>query len=364
MRKSYLMIISVGIMLILSFGILQAQPIFDLQLVVERNDAMNGGFFDVKIQMKANNGTFELGSSNLVFDYNNGGLTNPMLLTGHNFNGGNYNTMTVTEPVSGRASTNIELFVTNNGQTVTSTFMDVATIRFEITTFTQTSGMFWRMSAPNATTVFMDDEAAQVEEGTLVGLDVSLPVELASFTVNVGEGSVVLNWTTASETNNLGFDVERSPDGTEFQKVGFVEGNGTTTTPQQYEFEDDLSEPGTYSYRLKQIDLDGTFEYSSVIEATITGPQDFTLAQNYPNPFNPETNIRYEVPVASKVTLVIYNILGEKIRTLVDEEKPIGQHSVLWDSRDDYGRNVGSGVYFYRMTADNFSKTMKLTLIK
>jgi len=345
----------------------QAQT-YDLMVSQVRNDATNGGFFDVKIQIVSISGTFEMGTSNLVFSYNDAALSTPTLMTAHNFSGGNYSTMTISEPnpqgVS-VVSTNIVFpDPAQAGTNVSSSFMDVATIRFTITDMSSTSKIAWRDTSPNSTTILSGNPPQEVSARMMMGLDVSLPVELASFTANVDAGSVLLKWTTASETNNLGFDVERSPDGTEFQKVGFVEGNGTTTIPQQYEFEDDISAPGTYSYRLKQIDFDGAFEYSSIIEATIAGPQDFALEQNYPNPFNPETHIRYEVPVASKVTLAIYNLMGEKIRTLVDEEKPVGQHSVLWDSKDDYGRNVGSGVYFYRMTADNFSKTMKLTLIK
>ncbi|MFQ5751469.1 MAG: FlgD immunoglobulin-like domain containing protein [bacterium] len=191
-----------------------------------------------------------------------------------------------------------------------------------------------------------------------------VPVELSSFTASVFDGNVRLNWTTHTETNNLGFTVERSENGTEFQEIGFVEGKGTTVIPQEYFFEDKNLAPGTYFYRLKQIDLDGAFEYSDVINATVLAPKEFALSQNYPNPFNPETTIRYELPISTHVILKIYNILGEEVRTIVNAEQPAGIRTVVWDGKNNAGEYVGSGLYYYRLVAGDYTKTLKLLLMR
>ncbi|MFQ6114108.1 MAG: FlgD immunoglobulin-like domain containing protein, partial [bacterium] len=196
------------------------------------------------------------------------------------------------------------------------------------------------------------------------GVDSPLPVELSSFTATVVDGQVMLNWTTHTETNNLGFDVERSIDETKFQKIGFVKGKGTTIIPQEYMFKDGHLAPGTYYYRLKQVDLEGTFEYSEVITVTVNAPKEFALAQNYPNPFNPETMIRYDLPASTHVVLRIYNILGKEVKTLVDADQSAGVKMAIWDGTNNVGEPVGSGVYYYKLVASDFSKTLKLMLLK
>jgi len=305
-----------------------------------------------------------MGTSNLVFTYNSSGLTGPTLQTIHNFSGGSYTTMTVTEPVTGRVSINIELSNTNNGTTVASSLMDVVTIRFTITDPAEFSGIVWRTASPNPTNVFDHDNSTQVSADDLSGVNVALPVELTSFSANAGNGQVMLTWVTESETNNFGFDIERSEDGIDFQKIGFVEGKGTTIVPQQYVFVDEKLAPGTYYYRLKQIDLDGAFEYSDAINVTVTPPKEFALAQNYPNPFNPTTTIRYDLPVSSHVVLTVYNILGKEVKTLVDAEQSAGIKTVVWDGTNKIGEPVSSGVYIYTLKARDFHKTLKLMMLK
>jgi len=211
---------------------------------------------------------------------------------------------------------------------------------------------------------FVDDiEFATTEDGTLNN---PVPVELASFSAQVSQNSVKLGWTTASESNNFGFDIERSFDGDVFSKIGFVQGQGTTVVPQHYVFEDneiDLADELHY-YRLKQIDTDGSFEYSVTIKVELLSPETFALRQNYPNPFNPGTLISYQIPLSSKVTLVIYNIQGQVIRTLVNEEVSRGFHNVIWNGKDDFGKDVATGVYVYRMSAHKFVDAKSLTLMR
>ncbi len=186
---------------------------------------------------------------------------------------------------------------------------------------------------------------------------------LLSFTAIVDESlpGIILNWSTASETNNSGFEIERSRNQMGWEKIGYVPGYGTTSETKTYSFADDKVTPGKYSYRLKQIDLDGSFEYSTEVEIWFTSPNEFSLYQNYPNPFNPVTTIRYSIPpgLNNKVTLSVYDILGNEIALLVNEVKPAGEYTVEWDAS-----NFSSGVYFYKLTAGSFSSTKKLLLMK
>jgi hypothetical protein len=187
-----------------------------------------------------------------------------------------------------------------------------------------------------------------------------IPVELTSFTANVSGNDVTLNWTTATETNNSGFTIERSQAESEWQKIGFVPGFGTTTEPKSYSFTDKDVTTGIYKYRLKQIDFDGSFTYSNEIGVEVDfTPKEFVLYQNYPNPFNPNTVISYQIPVANIVTLKIYDILGNEIATLINEEKQPGVYEVEFNAT-----NFPSGIYFYRLQAGPFVEAKKMILLK
>jgi poly(3-hydroxybutyrate) depolymerase len=189
--------------------------------------------------------------------------------------------------------------------------------------------------------------------------DFVVPVELVSFAATVQGNSINLTWTTATELNNLGFQVERRSPNTEWNNIGFVNGHGTTTETKFYSFIDSDLNPGTYSYRLKQIDFDGTFEYSPVVEVEVSVPDKFSLSQNYPNPFNPATSIRFRIADFGFVSLKVYDLLGREVATLVNEEKPAGSYEVSFDASQ-----LSSGVYIYRLTAGSFSATNKMTLLK
>ena len=190
-----------------------------------------------------------------------------------------------------------------------------------------------------------------------------LPVELTSFR-GVREGNAVrLTWTTASEKNNADFEVQRRSENREvsneaWQVLGFVRGNGTTSDAKSYSFVDRTA-TGKVSYRLKQVDFDSAFEYSPVIEVEAGLPRTFELGQNYPNPFNPSTVISYQLPVASEVSLKVYDMLGREVATLVSGRQEAGRYSVSFNAA-----SLSSGVYFYRLQAGAFVETKKMMLVK
>jgi hypothetical protein len=192
-----------------------------------------------------------------------------------------------------------------------------------------------------------------------------VPVELISFSAEVVNNEVKLNWQTATETNNSGFEILRCAQNDRvWRAIGFAIGYGTTTEPKSYLFTDENVNTGSYKYRLKQIDFDGSFTYSDIVEVEVLSLNIFSLEQNYPNPFNPSTVISYRLPVNSMVTLKIYDILGNEITTLVNEEKPAGSYVVEFNIYSDGGQNLVSGVYFYKLQAGDLIQTKKMVLMK
>ncbi len=194
-----------------------------------------------------------------------------------------------------------------------------------------------------------------------------LPVELTKFSARINGSSVLLNWQTATEVNNFGFEIERKTIDN-WKKVGFVEGAGTSNAPKEYLFIDKNPSSGKYSYRLKQIDRDGKFSYSQSVEVEIgVVPKEFSLSQNYPNPFNPTTTIRYSIPLSSRVNISVYNLLGQVVDVIVNEEQSAGWKEVKWNAS-----GFASGMYFYKLTAlqkdggqaGNFVETKKMIVVK
>ncbi len=188
----------------------------------------------------------------------------------------------------------------------------------------------------------------------------SIPVEFISFDARTEENIIVLIWSTATETNNFGFEVERKKqlEGSKWITIGFVKGSGTTTKTNEYSFTDNELETGDYIYRLKQVDLDGSFNYSNEIVISVKN-YTYLLTQNFPNPFNPSTSLTYSISEFGKVTIKVFDVLGNEIETLVNEEKPAGNYELTWTAT-----NLPSGVYFYRIQAGNFVQTMKMLLMK
>jgi hypothetical protein len=186
-----------------------------------------------------------------------------------------------------------------------------------------------------------------------------IPVELTLFEAVAAENGVSLSWQTATETNNSGFEIERKSEGSSFENIGFVPGMGTTTRISSYSFVDDNITSGKFVYRLKQVDYDGTSSYSKEIEVEVHAPSVFELSQNYPNPFNPSTSIKFSVPQDGLVSLIVYNLLGEKIATLINQDLKAGRHEVKFDAS-----KIASGLYFYRLDAGEFSMVKKMMLLK
>jgi hypothetical protein len=191
-----------------------------------------------------------------------------------------------------------------------------------------------------------------------------VPVELTAFFVLNTDKGILLKWTTATESNNSGFMIERSSDKINFNEVAFINGRGTTTEVSDYEYVDIISSPGKYYYRLKQIDFDGSFYYSKVVETEVEGSQVFVLSQNYPNPFNPSTMIKFSLPVDSYVSIELFNTLGEKVDELTNRDYSIGNHEISFDAS-----KLSNGVYYYTINANgidgsSFTSTKKMVLMK
>jgi hypothetical protein len=170
---------------------------------------------------------------------------------------------------------------------------------------------------------------------------------------------VLLNWSTATEINNLGFDIERKTNNN-WERIGFVEGAGSTVDPVDYSFIDKDELNGIVSYRLKQIDFDGTTEFSKVVKVSVDNiVSEFSLEQNYPNPFNPTTKIVFRSQKPEFTTLKVFNVLGGEVITLVNKILPAGTHSFEFNAGD-----LPSGIYFYKISAGAYSQTRKMMLLK
>ena len=329
----------------------------------------NGNVYSVKVQFNTNTGTDDLGGSTLVFNFNNINLSFPALPQNgvdyiyHNFSGGNYSTGTITRPLTNQIWLNIVLNIDNGGTVVAGTpsWTDVVTINFTTLNPSGSAGLIWQDSSP-FWAIFDGNPEIYWITGTFSDENTTpLPVELSSFTGRlIDENKVALNWVTKTEVNNYGFNVERRINESEWNTLGFVEGHGNSNSPKQYSFTDkDLFAGGSkFHYRLKQIDNDGSFEYSDVIEVEIL-PTKFELSQNYPNPFNPSTTIRFSLPKETQLKINIYNMLGELVQTLAEGTYEAGYHKVTFSAS-----SLPSGAYIYRIESPEFVQVKKMVLIK
>lgn len=198
-----------------------------------------------------------------------------------------------------------------------------------------------------------------------------VPVELNSFNAafETESNAVVLFWATRSEKNNFGFEIQKSTDQNQFNKIAFVPGSGTSVVAHEYSYRDHAVNSGKSYYRLKQIDLDGRFSYSSTVEIEIAPPNKYALAQNYPNPFsiknqNQHTIISFQLPQSALVEIKIFDLLGREVRTLVSRTQPQGIHSQIWDGKNNAGQSVATGVYYYQMKANNFRQVKKMLILE
>ncbi len=187
-----------------------------------------------------------------------------------------------------------------------------------------------------------------------------MPVELISFSAVQSFSTVILKWTTASENNNAGFEIQRSGDKMSWEKISFINGSGTSSNLIKYDFTDNsLMGKNKYYYRLKQFDYDGHYKYSDIIELNFVLPSKFVLNQNFPNPFNPSTTINYSIPKGEFVNLSIYDALGNKVVALVNEYKTAGYYSINFN-----GSNLATGIYLCRLESGSYSDIKKLILLK
>jgi hypothetical protein len=193
----------------------------------------------------------------------------------------------------------------------------------------------------------------------IANIDYTIPVELVSFTANAVREDVELNWRTATETNNQGFEIHRKQDNGDYAQVGYAAGFGTTTEPKSYSFIDSKLNAGSYTYRLKQIDFDGSYEFSDEINVEVELPLQYALEQNYPNPFNPSTTIKYSITEDGFVKLAVYNMLGEEVAELVNSFQKADRYEVNFNAM-----GLSSGVYIYKIETTNFSESKKLVLMK
>ena len=219
-------------------------------------------------------------------------------------------------------------------------------------------------TAPASITSFGEDENKELYLVSFNGkiyrfVPTIVPVELLSFNATVLDGKVLLQWYTSTETNNAGFKIERSKNGADYEEIFFVGGNGTTTNRNVYSYLDESVHSGVYYYRLKQIDYDGTFENLNVVAVDLGTPDKFLLEQNFPNPFNPKTVITFQIPTEGQITLKVYDVLGNEVATLLDEQRPAGSYDVEFDASQ-----LTSGIYFYQLTSRDFSSTKKMILLK
>ncbi len=205
--------------------------------------------------------------------------------------------------------------------------------------------------------------------------DAGLPVELTTFTAFTKEKEVILNWETATEVNNYGFYVERASaplsinSEMQWHEISFVEGHGNSNSPKTYSYLDNSVNSGKYKYRLKQVDIDGSFEYSETVEVNLEIPTEFKLAQNYPNPFNPVTTIKYSIPLLETlpetssqnkhVLLKVFDVLGQEVATLVNKEQNAGTYEIEFDASE-----LNSGIYIYSLQTSQSVINRKMILMK
>ncbi len=190
-----------------------------------------------------------------------------------------------------------------------------------------------------------------------------IPVEISSFTAEVNRADVHLNWSTASEKNNNGFEVLRRNDNQEWKVVGFIKGKGNSIEVSGYSYSDKNLQPGMYSYQLKQIDFNGFSTYYNLIsEVEVNPPSEFVLYQNYPNPFNPSTLIEFDINSAQTVKLKVYNLLGQEIAVLLDDYLPAGSYKKIFNTREL--KNISTGIYLYELTAGTKKSVRKMILNK
>jgi hypothetical protein len=225
------------------------------------------------------------------------------------------------------------------------------------------SGTIQLLSDVAVENTFTEENGTLEENGnTLWVAGTPMPVELSSFSAVILENGIKLKWRTETELNNYGFEVQRSISNVQSQRwqlLGFIDGHGNSNSPNDYSFVDESATDGKYYYRLKQIDTDGTIEYSKIIEIDLGIVVNYELNQNYPNPFNPSTTISFSLPVSNNVSLKIFNALGEEIITLIESFLEPGVHTYTFNAED-----LATGLYVYQLSTSEITQTRKMLYLK
>jgi hypothetical protein len=374
MNKTITFLLSLVILVLnLQFN-LQAQTI-EQKLVIVQNDQTLGGNFRIQIQVKGTSLPVAktLGSATIDVQFTNTHLA---------FVNGTLWAFGSTQGYSRFANNNItsirvgvtSLGVNENGGgdppgfDIGSTYTSWVQLNFTILNPAVTTSLTID-NTTNAIGLFNNYQNEPIGAGitnqTLTApeniIDAGLPVELSAFNAKYDEkGKVDLNWVTKTEVQNYGFYVERSINEGDWNSLTFIEGHGNSNSPKEYSYTDkDLFAGGSkFQYRLKQVDTDGKYEYSDVVEVEIL-PTKFELSQNYPNPFNPSTTIQFSLPKATQLKINVYNMIGELVRTLADGNYDAGYHKVTLNAID-----LPSGAYIYRIESPEFVQVKKMILIK
>jgi len=342
---------------------------FKWDVEIQRTDEWGGGFNNI------------LGSCDFYFFVNSAAFTsaNPTLSNIHSALSSNAN---YSFPALGRPGGGSQAFVnlTNdpfgagtNWYPPLNSWEHIFTVSLVISNTSQNSGLNWHTTS----TGFSRGNGSPLNETLSGGGDITLPVELNSFSATTSDNKVILTWTTQSEVNNLGFEVYRSAEENgEYAMIASYENNeslqgaGNSNAAREYTYEDRMLFNGeTYWYQIADVDYQGvrTFHGPVSVESPDLIPEEYALHPNFPNPFNPETSIRFEIPAnpaSSKVKLVIYNNLGMEVRTLVNGTVEPGIHTVKWDGRNNAGEQIASGLYFLHIQAGTFNRTQKMLLVR
>lgn len=366
-----------------------------LELTID-NQHVEGTNFYFDIMMKATVGDVYLGGADLVLTFNSGNFTSPTTAIndipsyGFTFislkNSLNAATSTNYEDyvspfeitsneiiinVSGPTPGNVGSFNNSVAKLLNGNLYQFGTYMISgMSNINGKMGLAWKTSGDGSktkvSTIANSSPWGQTEVTLLTPavIDQPLPVELTSFSAMSKGRNVVLNWKTATEINSSSFEVERN-DGKTWSKVSDVKASGTSNAPKEYSYVDMIKSAvsGNISYRLKMIDNDGKYEYSTIAEVKIV-PTVYSLEQNYPNPFNPETKIQYSLPMDAKVSLKVYDMVGREVASIVNEQQAAGYYEQKFG-----GYNFSSGVYFYRIVAEAggkiaFTSIKKMVMIK
>jgi hypothetical protein len=348
-----------------------AQTTIEQRLQVSLNEGTLGGAFQIAIQVKGTNLPIAntLGSATIDVQFDNSQLTYVDYTIGEiTFALGYSNTVPIDNTTFvryGPLGTSVAPGE-GAGYDLSSSYETLVTLNFTIDNPSGTAnltidngtnqiGLYESHANSNGSGIIND----QTLTAPINITGEPLPVELVSFTAKVRNDNVLLNWNTATEVDNYGFDILRSSKTNKWEKIGFIEGYGNSNSPKYYSFEDENPFGGSkFRYKLKQIDTDGSFSYSSIVEVEII-LDEYQLFQNYPNPFNPTTTIKFTMPEDGYVKLNVYNLLGEEVKTLINENKEAGIHRVNFNPR-----SLNSGVYIYNLEVNGFADIKKMIYIK